>query len=166
MALCLILIVALILAIVLVVNLVQTMDLVSCPCSSSGRTNCSVCSSTSGSKCGHGSSSVSRHVPQGNRLDLVELDLPLQNLLDLTLIWTLLHLLTSNQVQELRSEDEITLYSLRNNRKSQTGSGSSAVVAKLTNISVTQTKQSWLTEPSYEPHPQPQVNGLPVHSDP
>lgn len=65
-------------------------------------------------------------IPQGNRLDLVQFDLPLQNLLDLTLVWTLLHLLTSNQVQELRSEDEITLHSLRNNKKSQTGSGCSA----------------------------------------
>lgn len=54
----------------------------------------------------------SRFVPQGNRLDLVELNLPLEDLLDLTFIRTLLHLLSTNQVQELRGQDEVPFYSL------------------------------------------------------
>lgn len=43
----------------------------------------------------------SRFVPERNRLDLAEVNLPLENLLDLTFFWTLLHLLSTNQVQEL-----------------------------------------------------------------
>lgn len=51
-------------------------------------------------------------LPQGNGLDLVELNLSLQNLLDLALVRTLLHLLPTNQVQELGGEDEIPLHRL------------------------------------------------------
>lgn len=51
-------------------------------------------------------------VPHRNRLDLVELHLPLQNLLDLAFLWTLLHLLSANQVQEFGGEDEIPLHRL------------------------------------------------------
>lgn len=54
--------------------------------------------------------------PQGNRLDLVELNLPLKDLLDLAFIRTLLHLLSTNQVQELGGQDEVTLHGLWNNR--------------------------------------------------
>lgn len=46
----------------------------------------------------------------------MEFDLSLQNLLNLTLIWTLLHLLTTNQVQELGRQDEVTLDSLSSNK--------------------------------------------------
>ena len=56
-------------------------------------------------------------IPQGNRLDLVELDLPLENLLDLTFIWALLHLLSTNQVQELWGQDEVPFHRLWNNKK-------------------------------------------------
>lgn len=63
---------------------------------------------------------ISKHAPQGNRLDFVELDLSLENLLNLTLVWTLLNLLAANQVQELGRQDEVTLNSLRSNKnKSQ-----------------------------------------------
>lgn len=51
-------------------------------------------------------------VPHGNRLDPVELNLSLQNLLDLSFVWSLLHLLSPNHVQELGGEDEISLHSL------------------------------------------------------
>lgn len=68
----------------------------------------------------HSEALYSGCVPQRNRLNLVELNLPLQNLLNLTLVWTLLHLLTANQVQELGRQDEVTLNSLRSNKnKSQ-----------------------------------------------
>lgn len=53
-------------------------------------------------------------VPHGNRLDPVELNLSLQNLLDLSFVWSLLHLLSPNQVQELGGEDQISLHSLGN----------------------------------------------------
>lgn len=53
----------------------------------------------------------------------MELDLSLQNLLNLTLVWTLLNLLTANQVQELGRQDEVTLNSLRSKKnKSQSPS--------------------------------------------
>lgn len=66
---------------------------------------------------------TSGHAPQRNRLDLVELDLSLQNLLNLALVWTLLNLLTANQVQELGRQDEVTLNSLRSKKnKSQSPS--------------------------------------------
>lgn len=48
-----------------------------------------------------GSDLGSRFVPERNRLDLAEFNLPLENLLDLTFFWTLLHLLSTNQIQEL-----------------------------------------------------------------
>lgn len=53
----------------------------------------------------------------------MELDLSLQNLLNLTFVWTLLNLLTANQVQELGRQDEVTLNSLRSKKnKSQSPS--------------------------------------------
>lgn len=53
----------------------------------------------------------------------MELNLSLQDLLNLTLVWTLLNLLAANQVQELGCQDEVTLNSLRSNKnKSQSPS--------------------------------------------
>lgn len=51
-------------------------------------------------------------VPQGHGLDLIELNLSLENLLDLAFIWTLFHLLSSNQVQEVRGQDQVTFHCL------------------------------------------------------
>lgn len=51
-------------------------------------------------------------VPHGHRLDLVEFNLPLENLLDLAFIWTLFHLLSSNHVQEFRRKDQVTFHCL------------------------------------------------------
>ena len=95
-------------------------DLSSCPSpGSSSNSSCGPsCSPSYRYSSGFGSSSTSRSgsegVPQGNRLDSVDLYLPLENLLDLTLIWTLLHLLSTNQVQELWGQDEVTLHCLCN----------------------------------------------------
>lgn len=62
-------------------------------------------------------------VPEGHRLDLVDLDLPLENFLDLTFIWTLLHLLSSNQVQELWGQDEVALHRLKERERSEVRPG-------------------------------------------
>lgn len=56
-------------------------------------------------------------VPHGHRLDLVELYLSLQDLLDLALLWTLLHLLSTNQVQVFGGQDEVALHRLEQSRK-------------------------------------------------
>lgn len=46
----------------------------------------------------------------------MQLDFPLQNLTDLTFIWTLLHLLSTNQVKKLGGENEVLLHRLRSKR--------------------------------------------------
>lgn len=51
-------------------------------------------------------------IPQGNRLDLVKLNLPLENLLDLAFIWSLFYLLSTNQVQEAEGQNEVPFHSL------------------------------------------------------
>lgn len=57
-------------------------------------------------------------IPQRNRLDFVDLNLPLENFLDLTFIRTVFHLLPTNHVKELWCQDKVSLHRLRNNRKS------------------------------------------------
>lgn len=51
-------------------------------------------------------------LPERNGLDPVELDLPLQNLLDLAFIRAVLHLLSPNQIQELWSQDQVPFHRL------------------------------------------------------
>lgn len=62
-------------------------------------------------------------IPQRNRLDFVDLNLPLENLLDLTFIWTVFHLLPTNHIKELWCQDKVSLHGLWNNRKSNISEG-------------------------------------------
>lgn len=49
-------------------------------------------------------------IPERDCLDLVEFNLPLQNLFDLAFLWALLNLLASNQIQEFGGQDKVTLH--------------------------------------------------------
>lgn len=62
------------------------------------------------------STTGSDSVPQGNRLDFAKLNLPFKNLLDLAFIWTLFHLLSTNQVEECWGQDQITFHRLWTDR--------------------------------------------------
>lgn len=55
---------------------------------------------------------LNERAPERNRLDLLQLNLSLHHLLNLPFLGTLLHLLPSNQIEELGGENKVTLDNL------------------------------------------------------
>lgn len=53
------------------------------------------------------------YIPQRDGLNFFQLNLPFEDLLNLSLLWTLLYFLPTNQVEELGCQDQVPLGSLR-----------------------------------------------------